>query len=78
MIQNLYDMMEYTSSLQKRNIYNLLNKSENATLLLLVKMSEKGFFYSFHFLFCKIECLTSTLAQYMCFEHVKKNLNFHD
>ena len=39
---------------------HILNKSENATLLLLVKMAEKCFLLLlFQFLFCKIKCLMS-------------------
>ena len=35
---------------------NILNKSEKATHLLLVKMAEKRFLFQFHF--CKMKCLT--------------------
>ena len=56
----------------------ILNKSENATLLLLVKMAEKRFLLQY--LFGKIKCLTSSspLDMCMCFEQIKaKEWNFH-
>ena len=36
----------------------ILNKGENATFLLLVKMAEKRF--TFQLIFCKIKCVTSS------------------
>ena len=47
-----------TIDLEKKMYENILNKSENATRLLLVKMAEKSFL--FQFLFYKIKCVTSS------------------
>ena len=58
---------------------NILSKSENATLLLMVKMTEKAVFFP-NFFCCKIKCLTSDNT---CAEHMfrasgrKKKMKFH-
>ena len=58
-------------------VHCILNKRENATLLLLVKMAEKRIL--FEFLFCEIKCLTCSYhVRFTFFEQVKeKKMKFN-